>query len=120
VNVVRCQTFFMLAALSTASPAAVQVARKDSIAPADVRRITKPLPRPPAFPLGVSRAAKERATASLRREALRDRFGGDLPSAGDLSQVLTLFERQPAFGGVGALHRATIFRILVQPELTVP
>ena len=110
----------MLAALSTAIPAAVQVARKDSIAPADVCRITKPLPRTPAFPLGVSRATKDRATASLRREALRDRFGRELPAAGELSQVLTLFERQPAFAGVGALHRATVFRVLAQPELTGP
>jgi len=72
--VVRRESLLMLFALPTAAPAAIPVARKNSISPLDVRRIAESLPWAATLPEGMTRAAKDAVVLALRRRGFGDRF----------------------------------------------
>jgi len=114
------KSLFMLATLPAAASAAVLVARQNCIAPAHVCGIAKSLPRTSAFPEWVSRPAEDRAAPSLRLQGFRDRFRRDSAAAGALTQVFTLFGRQPAFARVAALDAAAVLRVFAQPHSPRP
>ncbi len=111
---------FVLLALPSTALAPKLISREHGVAPGNVGRVLKALPRSAAFPEWMRDTAKDRSALPLRPHYFFDNAGREFPSAAQVAEMSSLLSGQTTLTRVPGLHQASIGGVLAEPQRPSP